>query len=81
MATPNPLKDDSSKSSSFCSKKTFPIAGILTDIFGLGRIVRRHVDQYHVSGFSTKTFQTKKIMAPVAASCINDGITCISSPE
>jgi hypothetical protein len=71
MATPNPLDRTHPTSPPYISSRTFHIAGILTDVYGLEELSKscRSISclwLLHPRG------STKQSMANVASSCIND---------
>jgi len=70
MATNNPLADTAPSTKSV-SSKTFCIAGIQTDVFGLDEISPA-TKSISCLWLLHPRLQTKEIMASVADSCIND---------
>jgi hypothetical protein len=71
MATPNPLQDSHSSPPPSVSMKTFHIAGILADVFGLDE-VSPSCKLISCLWLLHPRLQTKQIMGTVASTCITD---------
>ncbi|TVY33547.1 hypothetical protein LOCC1_G008443 [Lachnellula occidentalis] len=71
MATPNPLQDSASATPPGVSLKTFHIAGILADVYGLDE-VSPSCTSISCLWLLHPRLQTKQLMGTVASTCISD---------
>lgn len=71
MSTPNPLKETQSTPPPPVSVKTFHIAGILTDVYGLDELPQT-CKSVSCLWLLHGRLQSKEVMAGVASACIND---------
>jgi hypothetical protein len=71
MVTPNPLQNPHPNPPPSISLQTFPIAGILTDVYGLDEL-SPSCKSISCLWLLHPRLQTRQIMASIAASCIND---------